>query len=199
MADDDIIDNSKRRFLTGATTALGGAAVMAAAVPFVGYWTPSEDTKIAGGPIDVDISKLKLGEQLTVPWRGKPVWIIKRTQENLDALNNLGQNELRDPLSTVEQQPDYARNTYRSRTPELLVLVGICTHLGCSPTYRPDKGGIEMSWPGGFFCSCHGSKFDMAGRVFKGVPAPINLEVPPYIYLNKTTIRIGVDKIKSSA
>lgn len=198
MSNDDAIDQSKRRFLTGATTALGGAALVGAAAPFVGYWQPSEDTKIAGGPIDVDISTLKPGEQLTVPWRGKPIWIIKRTPENLAALQAIDQQALRDPTSVIDQQPTYAHNAYRSRTKELLVLVGVCTHLGCAPTYRPNQGSIDTNWPGGFFCSCHGSKFDLAGRVFKGVPAPINLEVPPYAFVNETTIRIGVDNIKGN-
>jgi len=199
MSEEESINKSRRRFLKGTTTAVGGAAVVAAAVPFVGYWRPSKDTEIAGGPIDVDIRKLKPGEQLTVPWRGRPVWIIKRTPESLAALAQIKTNELRDPSSRIDQQPDYAKNAYRSRSPDLLVLVGVCTHLGCAPTYRPDKGSIETTWPGGFFCSCHGSKFDLAGRVYKGVPAPINLEVPPYAYITKDKIRIGVNNIKNKA
>jgi len=190
---EDAIDNKRRDFLVKATTVVGAVGVCAAAVPFVSSMMPAADVRAAGAPVRVDISKLKPGEQLTVEWRGKPVWIIRRTPEALAGLEKI-ERELRDPKSNVEQQPDYARNTHRSIKPEYLVLVGICTHLGCAPTYRPDKGGISTDWKGGFYCSCHGSTFDLAGRVFKGVPAPINLEVPRYAFINDNEILIGVDK-----
>ena len=191
MCKDDKVDVSRRKFLAGATSTLGVVGVAAAAVPFVSSMWPSAAAEAAGAPVKVDLSAMKPGDQVTVEWRGRPVWIIKRTQEALAGLAKLAP-ELRDPDSTVAQQPKYARNLYRSIKPEYLVLVGICTHLGCSPTYRPDRGGVSPDWPGGFFCSCHGSKFDLAGRVFKGVPAPINLEVPVYAFLNDKEILIGV-------
>jgi len=190
---DDLVDTKRRDFLIKATSVVGAVGVCAAAVPFVTSMMPSADIQAAGAPVKVDISQLKPGEQLTVEWRGKPVWVVRRTPESLAALKkNISQ--LRDPESTVNQQPEYARNQFRSIKPEYLVLVGICTHLGCAPTYRPDKGGIDKTWEGGFYCSCHGSKFDFAGRVFKGVPAPINLEVPRYAFINDNEILIGVDE-----
>jgi ubiquinol-cytochrome c reductase iron-sulfur subunit len=191
-------DEGKRRFLVGATTTVGTVGLVATAVPFVQYWTPSVDTEEAGGPVDVDISKLQPGDQLTIEWRGKPIWVIRRTKDDLDQINSHNAL-LSDPDSTVEQQPEYAKNILRSINPEYLVLVGICTHLGCSPTYRPDRGGVSADWPGGFYCSCHGSKFDLSGRVFKGVPAPTNLVVPPYVFLDEKKIRIGVDQITDKA
>ncbi|MBA2655234.1 MAG: ubiquinol-cytochrome c reductase iron-sulfur subunit [Gammaproteobacteria bacterium] len=192
----DEVDEKRRDFLIKATTAMGAVGVLAAAVPFVASMLPSEDVSEAGAPIKVDISKLKPGEQLTVMWRGRPIWIIHRTPEALESLQD-DEDLLRDPSSEVEQQPTYARNRFRSIKPEILVLVGICTHLGCIPTYRPDPKSLEPQWPGGFFCSCHGSKFDMAGRVFKGVPAPINLEVPSYSYVDDKTLLVGVDHEKN--
>jgi ubiquinol-cytochrome c reductase iron-sulfur subunit len=145
--------------------------------------------------VEVDISKLEPGARLTVEWRGKPVWVVRRTPEMLSKLTGLG-SELRDPNSDQDQQPTYAKNTYRSIKPEILVLVGICTHLGCSPTYRPEPGASDLgsNWPGGFFCPCHGSRFDMAGRVFAGVPAPLNMAVPPYRFVGETRVVIGDDK-----
>jgi ubiquinol-cytochrome c reductase iron-sulfur subunit len=131
------------------------------------------------------------GEQMIIEWRGKPVWVIKRNQEMIEQLNQIDDTQLRDPLSLVKQQPEYAKNQYRSIQPEYLILIGICTHLGCSPKYKPDLGELGSDWPGGFICPCHGSTFDLAGRVFKGVPAPINLEVPPHHFLNPTTLVIG--------
>jgi ubiquinol-cytochrome c reductase iron-sulfur subunit len=195
MADD--IDQKRREFLIKATATMGAVGVIATAVPFVASMLPSEDVSEAGAPLKVDISQLKPGAQLTVMWRGKPIWIIHRTQQAIASLDK-DENLLRDPTSNVEQQPAYARNRYRSIKPEILVLVGICTHLGCIPTYRPDPASIEADWPGGFFCSCHGSKFDLAGRVFKGVPAPINLEVPSYTFMNNSTLLIGVDYPKKA-
>lgn len=186
------IDKKRRDFLIKATCTMGAVGVMATAVPFVASMLPSEEVKESGAPLKVDISKLKPGDQLTVMWRGRPIWIVHRTPEALASLAR-DENLLRDPSSKEDQQPSYARNQYRSIKPEILVLVGVCTHLGCIPTYRPDIASLEPSWPGGFFCSCHGSKFDLAGRVFKGVPAPINLEVPSYSYIDDNTLLIGVD------
>ena len=187
------IDKNRRKFLAGATCAVGAAGVVAGSIPFIASMLPSESAIAAGGPVRVKIDKMKPGDQLTVIWRGRPIWIIRRDEKMLATLPVL-EPELRDPKSIIDQQPEYARNEYRSRKKDLLVLVGICTHLGCAPTYRPDVGGVSADWKGGFFCSCHGSKFDFAGRVFKGVPAPINLEVPPYVFLSENEIMIGVDK-----
>lgn len=188
----DEINVGRRRFLVAATAAAGGAGVAISSIPFVAYWLPNDAVQAAGGPVEVNIGKLKLGGLLTIAWRGKPVWIVRRTQEMINALQS-SVNALRDPDSIVDQQPSYAKNAYRSIKPEYLVLIGICTHLGCAPTYMPGIGEIAPDWMGGFFCPCHGSKFDMAGRVYKGVPAPVNLEVPPYHYVSDTVIKIGDD------
>jgi len=184
------IDTSRRRFLLAATTTLGGIGMACATVPFVASWMPSVRTLAQEGPVEVDVSKLEEGAQLTVEWRGQPVWIIRRTKAMLAKLSSLD-SLLRDPHSLEDQQPKYAKNEYRSIKSEYLVLVGLCTHLGCVPTYRPDIGSIDLQWPGGFFCPCHGSKFDLAGRVFKGVPAPLNLLVPPYSFTQDKVILIG--------
>jgi ubiquinol-cytochrome c reductase iron-sulfur subunit len=194
MSGKDTVDEKRRCFLRRATCAVGGLGLAATSLPFVEYWLPSADTEAAGGPVKVDLSQLKPGQQLTVAWRGKPVWIVRRTKEMLDTLPKLT-SHLRDPNSEVEQQPSYAQNIYRASHPEYLILVGVCTHLGCTPTYRPDVGGISPDWLGGFYCPCHGSKFDLSGRVYTGVPAPINLEVPPYVFLNDHEVLIGVDKV----
>lgn len=188
------VDQGKRRFLIAATAAMGGVATAAVAVPFVMSMLPSERAKAAGAPVEVDISKIEPGALLTVEWRGKPVWIINRTKDMLDGLSKLG-DQLTDPDLGVPQQPEYAKNATRSRKPELMVLVGICTHLGCSPTskLKAAEEGMGSDWPGGFFCPCHGSKFDLSGRVFKGSPAPINLEVPPHYYLSDARLLIGDD------
>ncbi len=194
MANQDV-DQSKRRFLIAATAAMGGVATAAVAVPFVMSMLPSERAKAAGAPVEVDISKIEPGMMVTFEWRGKPVWVVNRSKEMLD---NLSQHDdkLSDPkLEVVSQQPDYTKNPTRSIKPELLVVVGICTHLGCSPTPKLKAGteeGMGSDWPGGFFCPCHGSKFDLAGRVFKGSPAPINLQVPPHKYLADGRLLIGV-------
>lgn len=190
---DDKIDTSRRRFLTAATSVLGGVGVVYAAAPFIYSWLPSSKTQALGAPVNIDISKLEPGAQITVAWRGQPIWVIHRTNEMLEKLKTLDKI-LRDPNSKQDQQPKYADNEYRSIKPEYLVLVGLCTHLGCVPMYRPDIGSIEPSWPGGFFCPCHGSKFDLAGRVFKGVPAPLNLLVPPYHYTSDSVIVVGEDQ-----
>lgn len=188
-------DEERRRFLLTSTCVLGGVGAVCALTPFVASWLPSAKAQAAGAPVEVDLSKMQPGEQAIVEWRGKPVWIIRRTKEMLQHLSG-DQSELRDPESLVEQQPEYAKNNYRSINPEYLVLIGICTHLGCSPKYKPYLGELGPDWPGGFLCPCHGSTFDLAGRVFKGVPAPINLEVPPYRFVNEHTIVIGEDENK---
>jgi len=193
MSSEEDVDQERRCFLRRATTTVGGIGLAVGAVPFISYWLPSADTEAAGGPVHVDFSVLKPTEQLTVIWRGQPVWIIRRTQAMLDSLPKLDYL-LRDPLSLEDQQPDYAKNIYRSIKPEFLVAVGVCTHLGCIPTYRPDVGGISPDWLGGFYCPCHGSIYDLAGRVFKGVPAPKNLVIPPYMYVSDSTLVIGQDK-----
>jgi ubiquinol-cytochrome c reductase iron-sulfur subunit len=191
------VDRDKRRFLTLLTTGVGAIGVGFAATPFVLSMTPSARARAAGAPVEVDISKLESGQMLTVEWRGKPVWIVRRTKDMLASLPALDK-VLADPESkVVEQQPTYAANKTRSIKPELLVLVGICTHLGCSPSQKFQVGpasGMGDDWTGGFFCPCHGSKFDLAGRVFKGVPAPTNLVVPPHMFLSDTRILIGEDK-----
>lgn len=188
------LDLERREFLLGAAKTFGAFSVLGAVYPLIASMTPSVTAKAAGAPVKVDLSSMKSGEQKTVVWRGKPIWIIKRKDQDLEVLNRTNSN-LRDPESSMPQQPSYAKNSYRSIKKEYLVLVGVCTHLGCAPTYRPDAGAedIDPSWPGGFFCACHGSKFDMSGRVFSGVPAPTNLEVPPHKFLDETTVLIGED------
>ena len=185
------VDAGRRRFLTASVAVVGGAAVVGTAVPFVAAWQPSERARAIGAPIEVDISKLEPGQMLTEKWRGQPVWIVSRTPEILEALPRID-DRLRDPESTENQQPQYAKNEFRSIKPEIVVLIGICTHLGCSPLrVRQDQAPLGTGWPGGFFCPCHGSKFDYAGRVYAGVPAPTNLVVPPHKYLSDTRILIG--------
>ena len=188
------MDKGKRRFLIGATSIVGGIGTVGAAVPFVASFWPSERAKAAGAPIEVDISKLEPGQKINIEWRGKVVWIINRTKEMLASLPKLD-NKVADPNSDVKQQPDYARNETRSVKPEIFVAVGICTHLGCSPTFRPEIAPSDLGadWLGGFFCPCHQSKFDLAGRVYKGVPAPTNLVIPPYKFASDTKIVIGED------
>jgi ubiquinol-cytochrome c reductase iron-sulfur subunit len=187
------VDEGKRRFLIGTTSVVGGIGTVAAATPFVMSMFPSERAKAAGAPVEQDIAKLEPGQQITVEWRGKVVWIINRTQPMLETLPKLD-NRVADPKSEFLQQPVYCKNEYRSIKPEVFVAVGICTHLGCSPTYRPEvaPGDLGPEWLGGFFCPCHQSKFDLAGRVYKGVPAPTNLVIPPYRFLSDTKIEIGV-------
>lgn len=195
---DQPIDNGKRTWIIASTCA-GVVGAGAAAVPFVASFQPSERARAAGAAVEVDIGAIKPGEKLTVEWRGKPVWIVRRTPEQLAELPKVDA-ELADPKSLRkpdELTPEYARNEYRSRKPELLVVVGICTHLGCSPSDKFVAGpqpSLPDDWKGGFLCPCHGSTFDMAGRVFKDKPAPDNLEVPPYMYLSDTRLIIGEDK-----
>ena len=187
--------NQARRKLVVATSVVGGAAGIGAAVPFVASMWPSERARAAGAPVVVDISRLAPGELAVIEWRGKPVWVIRRTKEMLDSLR-AAEPRLADPASKASEQPKYAENEYRSAKPELMVLEGVCTHLGCSPQEKPAEAKAEMGadWPGGFYCPCHGSKFDFAGRVFKGSPAPTNLAVPPYTFMSDTTLVIGEDQ-----
>lgn len=191
----DQIDEDRRRFLLTTTCVLGSVGALCALTPLVSSWLPGAKTQADAAPVQVDLSKLEPGEQATVEWRGKPVWIIRRTPE---MLHKLSENAamLRDPHSLTAQQPAYAKNEHRSINPEYLVLIGICTHLGCAPKYKPTLGDLGTDWPGGFFCPCHGSTFDLSGRVFKNVPAPINLEVPPYYFIDQHTIVIG-EEVKS--
>ncbi len=193
------VDHKRRRLLTIATSGVGLAGVVGLAIPFAGSMSPSEKAKAAGAPVEVDISKLESGQQLIVKWRGKPVWVIRRSRESLEMLADLN-DRLLDPSSKNSQQPDYAQNIYRSIKQEVLVLVGICTHLGCSPKYQPEIGIVPFDddWKGGFLCACHGSKFDLAGRVYSGVPAPSNLVVPPHQYLSDNVLLIGDDEKVSS-
>jgi ubiquinol-cytochrome c reductase iron-sulfur subunit len=194
MANQDV-NPGRRRFLTATTAVVGGAGAVVAAVPFVKSWQPSARAQVAGAPVTEDISKLEVGQRLIVQWRGQPVWIIRRTPEMLAALP--GQDDrLRDPNSeNPEQQPEYAKNAYRSIKPEIAVLVGTCTHLGCSPTFKPEltPQPFDAEWQGGFYCPCHNSRFDLAGRVYSGVPAPTNLKVPPYRFTDENHIEIGVN------
>ena len=194
------VDAGRRRFLTLTTVAVGGVGVGAAAWPFLASLKPSERAKALGAPITVDISKVEAGQKLTVPWRGKPVWIIRRTPDMLASLPKVD-GFLRDPKSEEPQQPEYAKNENRSIKPEWLVMVGSCTHLGCSPTFRPDHPApdVDANWEGGFYCPCHGSKFDLSGRVYQGVPAPLNLVVPPHRYKDDNTIVIGEDPTNGAA
>jgi ubiquinol-cytochrome c reductase iron-sulfur subunit len=195
------VDEGRRRFLTMTTAVVGAGGAAAAAVPFLASLQPSERAQAAGAPVTVDVSRLEAGAILREQWRGRPVWIVRRTPEQLAALEGLN-DQLRDPDSSVtEQQPEYARNLYRSIKPEYLVLVGICTHLGCSPLFEPEirPQPFAADWKGGFFCPCHGSKFDMAGRVYAGVPAPTNLAVPPYRFDDEYRITIGLDPDRGAA
>ncbi|MBG58480.1 MAG: ubiquinol-cytochrome c reductase iron-sulfur subunit [Porticoccus sp.] len=190
------VNEPRRRFLIGATSFVAGAGVVGVATPFVQSWNPSAKAKAVGAPVQVDISKIDPGAMITVAWQGKPVWVVRRTAENLKNLAlEEHREELRDPDSEVNQQPEYAKNSYRSIKEEYFVAVGICTHLGCVPNYEPD-GRAEVKHAL-FFCPCHGSKFDLAGRVFTGVPAPTNLIIPPHQYLGNNVLEIGSDATTS--
>ena len=194
----DGVNHSRRKFLLAATSVVGGAGVVGAAIPFVSSWQPSAKAKAAGAPVKVNISKLEVGARMVVEWRGKPVYIIRRTNETLAALNRIGEDVLKDVASKSASQPIYVAGTARTLKgkEEYLILVGLCTHLGCAPIYRPDVGAMDMggdAWLGGFFCPCHGSKFDLSGRVYAGVPAPTNLEVPPHSYETDDVVIIGID------
>ncbi len=188
------LNQGRRRFLTATTAVVGGLGAVAVAVPFIKSWNPSAKAKAAGAPVEVEISKLEEGQMVRVEWRGKPVWVVRRSQAVVEGLKS-HENQLRDPNSDELQQPNYAQNPYRSIKPEYFIAVGICTHLGCSPTYLPDSFSEQVQGvKSGFFCPCHGSKFDMAGRVFQVVPAPLNLVIPPHMYLSDTRIVIGLDE-----
>ena len=187
------VDHGRRRFLTATTAVVGGAGVVAVAIPFIKSWEPSARAKNAGAPVLADISKVEAGQRLSVLWRGQPVWIVNRTPALLATLPQVD-SRLRDPKSEMDQQPKYAQNETRSIKPEWLVVVGICTHLGCSPEFVPEikPEPFDPEWKGGFFCPCHKSRYDIAGRVFQGVPAPMNLVVPPYQFVSDKQILIGV-------
>jgi ubiquinol-cytochrome c reductase iron-sulfur subunit len=184
---------SRRKFLGRATTAVGAVGLAFAAVPFIESWLPSERARALGEPVDVDISKVEAGQMIIATWRRRPVFVLHRTPAQLQVLRQPSDTRLlRDPNSEVLQQPDYARNWHRSIKPEYLIVVGICTHLGCVPRYTPQPGGtLGPSWPGGYFCPCHGSRYDLSARVFTGVPAPYNLPVPAHRFLGESTVRIG--------
>ncbi|HNA81610.1 MAG TPA: ubiquinol-cytochrome c reductase iron-sulfur subunit [Thiobacillaceae bacterium] len=193
------VDSSKRRFLVTMSSALGGVAALGVAVPFVFSMNPSARAKAAGAPVEVDLTKVEPGMLLAVEWRGKPVWVVNRTKDMLDMLAK-HDDKLTDPGSeTSSQQPEYCKNPTRSIKPEYLIVVGICTHLGCSPTFRKEVAPADLGadWPGGWFCPCHGSRFDLAARVFSGSPAPKNLEVPPHKYLTESKVLIGEDQGKA--
>jgi len=194
---DDGVNTTRRRFLTAATSVVGAAGAVGAAVPFVGSWLPSAKAKAAGAPVKFDVSKLLPGEMKVVEWRGKPVYVVRRTEESLTTLSTLT-GSLKDPESATSAQPTYISGDERSIKAEIMVLVGLCTHLGCAPKYRPELDSIPTSdgsdWMGGFFCPCHGSMFDLAGRVYKGVPASDNLEIPPYSFESDSVIVIGIDQ-----
>jgi len=189
------VDEGRRHFLLVATTAVGVVGAVATAVPFLASWRPSARAQALGGPVEADISKLQTGELMKVEWRGQAVYIVRRSKDMVENLPKHDAN-LRDPQSLESEQPDYAKNETRSLKPEYLVLVGVCTHLGCAPLGKFQAGDTEVAadWPGGFYCPCHGSKFDLAGRVFKDVPAPLNLRVPSYHFSSDSTVVIGLDK-----
>jgi ubiquinol-cytochrome c reductase iron-sulfur subunit len=184
---------TRRDFITIAASAITGIGAAIAAWPLIDSMNPAKDTLAAGAPVDIDVSHIQPGQQIVILWRSRPVFILHRADAELKKLQDASDtDQLRDPDSAVRQQPDYATNWHRSLKPELLVLVGICTHLGCIPGFMPEPGGtLGAAWPGGYFCPCHGSRYDLAGRVFRGVPAPYNLPVPPYHFLSDTMIRIG--------
>jgi ubiquinol-cytochrome c reductase iron-sulfur subunit len=198
MNDQVKVDKTRRNLIV-ATSVAGGIAGVGAAVPFVASMWPSERAKAAGAPVDIDISRVAPGELAVFEWRGKPVWVLHRTKQMLDSLKAV-EPQLTDPASKSSEQPSYAKNEYRSAKPEWMVMVGVCTHLGCSPQLKTAEAKAEMGgdWVGGFYCPCHGSKFDLAGRVFRGAPAPVNLIVPPYEFLSDATLVIGEDKEKGS-
>jgi len=193
---DDVVNKTRRRVLTAATSVVGAAGVVGAAVPFVGSWNPSAKAKAAGAPVRANIGKMEPGQMITVEWRGKPVYVVRRTPEALAGLDKV-EDKLRDPESLESDQPEYVQNETRAIKEEFLVLLGLCTHLGCAPSFRPEVGASDLGgedWQGGFFCPCHGSKFDMAGRVYKGVPAPTNLEIPPHRYEGENLLIVGEDQ-----
>lgn len=194
MADNGV-NKGRRRLLLGATTVVGAVGAVGVAVPFVASWQPSARARAAGAPVTADVSKLEPGQRMIAEWRGRPVWIVRRTPEMIELTENFDTSRLADPESNEPQQPDYVSGPLRSLRPEYSVLIGICTHLGCSPLYRPAPEDVDMeAWPGGYFCPCHGSYFDLSGRVFRNVPAPTNLEVPPYRFEGDDVIVVGEDE-----
>jgi ubiquinol-cytochrome c reductase iron-sulfur subunit len=199
MNEETKVDKTRRNLVV-ATSVVGGAASVGAAVPFVISMWPSERAKAAGAPVEVDISKIGPGEMAVIEWRGKPVWVIHRTKEMIESLK-VATARLTDPESRASKQPSYAKNEARAQNPEWMVMEGVCTHLGCSPQLKGPDAKAEMGgdWAGGFYCPCHGSKFDLAGRVFRGAPAPTNLKVPPYTFLSDSTLLIGEDQEKKGA
>jgi ubiquinol-cytochrome c reductase iron-sulfur subunit len=196
MSAEDQVDQGRRHFLLVATTVTGIAGAALTAVPFLASWKPSARAQALGAPVDADVSKLENGAIMKVNWRGQAIYIVRRTPEMLATLSTPDViNNLRDPESKESEQPDYTKNETRALKPEILVLVGVCTHLGCAPLdrFQPQDPELGATWPGGFYCPCHGSKFDLAGRVFKDVPAPLNLRIPPYRFVNEGLIQIGTD------
>ena len=188
------VDRSRRRFLTGATTVVGGAGLVALAVPFVSSMGTSARAQAAGAAIEVDVGIIDEGQRLTFEWRGQPVWVIRRSERMIESLEQI-EDRLADPESDQSTQPEYARNRYRAREPEFLVMIGVCTHLGCSPNYHPEAGAMGEDWLGGFFCACHGSSYDLAGRVYADQPAPLNMEIPPHMFAEDgQTLVIGEDE-----
>jgi len=194
------VNKSKRQFLTSALTVVGAVGTGFIAVPFLSQMQPSAKAMAAGAPVDVDLTKMEPGQLIRVAWRGKPVWVLNRTPDVLETLTTLT-DKLADPLSNESLQPDYCKNEFRAIKPEIFLAVGLCTHLGCSPTFRPEIAPPDLGndWKGGFFCPCHGSWFDLAGRVYKGVPAPTNLEIPPHKYVKDTLIMVGEDNEEARA
>ena len=191
----DGVNPARRKFLTAATSAVGVAGAVGVAVPFVGSWNPSASAKAAGAPVKADIGRLEPGQMVVVEWRGKPVYVLHRTEEQLADLASLN-SQLKDPESQISVQPPYIKGIDRALRPEILVIEGLCTHLGCAPKFRPEVGAADLggsAWLGGFFCPCHGSKFDLSGRVYAGVPASANLVVPPYSFEGDSVLVIGVD------
>jgi ubiquinol-cytochrome c reductase iron-sulfur subunit len=193
VADEGAEDQSRRKFLTRAVIATGAVGAAFAAVPFIESWSPSERTRAQGAPTTVDLAKVDPGQMVTPVWRKQPIFVVRRTADMIARVAG-HDGELKDPKSESSEQPKYAQNPLRSRTPEYLVLIGICTHLGCVPKQRFDAGELYPSWPGGFFCPCHGSRFDLAGRVFDGSPASVNLRIPAYSYPSPSTLVIGEDE-----
>jgi|SRR5699024_3474329 len=199
----EVVDQGRRRFLTATTAVVGAAGVVTAVVPFIKSWQPSARSKAAGAPVTADIGKVKSGQMLKYPWRGMPVFVVNRTDEQLATLSDKTlESHLKDPNSDeTSQQPDYAKNVTRSIKPQWLVMIGICTHLGCSPEFKPKIGPepFDPDWKSGFFCPCHKSRYDIAGRVYDGVPAPSNMVIPPYHFIDDTHVEIGVDPAKGGA
>lgn len=199
-ADDEVGDTSRRKFLLGATVAMGAVGAAFVVSPFIASWKPSERARALGAPAEIDVSKIEPGQMTTVTWRKQPIYIVRRTPEMVSTLPQ-HDARLKDPKSESSDQPEYAKNDVRARKPEFLVLIGTCTHLGCLPKSRFEAGSPELGadWPGGFFCPCHGSRFDLAGRVFQGSPASVNLRIPPYDFSDEKTLVIGLDSAKKTA